>query len=136
GILSPFSGLSEGAGVGIGAKTFLVSYIGGDGNDVTLTAIANGAPGLTNFGPTVNVTQAGPAATPQVLDSNVVFSDVEGNFAGGTLTVSGLLAEDTVAVPSTGNDPGQFQIVENGAVDRLFFEGTEIGGISGGVGGT
>ncbi|MBP7704470.1 MAG: calcium-binding protein [Caulobacter sp.] len=37
---------------------------------------------------------------PQIIDSSVTFSDAEGNFNGGTLTVSGLLAEDTVSVAS------------------------------------
>ena len=58
---------------------------------MTLTAITPGtaAPGLTGFGPSANVTQAGPSATPQVLDNDVVFSDPSGNFNGGTLIVSG-----------------------------------------------
>jgi hypothetical protein len=133
---SPFNGISEGAAVNFAGRTFTVSYVGGDGNDVTLTAVGNGAPGLTGLGPTTNVTQAGPAATPQVLDGDVVFSDVEGNFAGGALIVSGLLAEDTVSVPSTGSDPGEFLIVENGAVDDLYFEGNQIGTIAGGTGTT
>ena len=134
-IASPFNGISEGDAINFGGQTFAVSYVGGDGNDVTLTAIAAaGAPGLSGFGPAANVTQAGPAATPQVLDGAVVFTDAEDNFNGGTLTVSGLLAEDTVSVTSLGNDPGQFLIIENGAVDFLFFEGVEIGDISGGAG--
>jgi autotransporter-associated beta strand protein len=135
-ILSPFNGISEGTGVSIGGKTFLVSYVGGDGNDVTLTAVANGAPGLTGFGPSAKVEQAGPSATPQTLDNAVVFTDAEGNFGGGTLVVSGLLAEDTVSVPSLGFDPGQFFIDENGAVDDLYFEGVLIGTIAGGAGST
>ncbi len=38
--------------------------------------------------------------TPQVIDSDVTFADVDDDFGGGTLTVSGLLAEDTVSVLS------------------------------------
>ena len=34
-----FNGLSEGAGVSFAGQTFTVSYLGGDGNDVTLTAV-------------------------------------------------------------------------------------------------
>jgi hypothetical protein len=133
-ILSPFNGISEGAGVNFGGQTFTVSYIGGDGNDVTLTAASNGVPGLTGLAPTVNVTQAGPDATPQILDSDVVFTDVEGNFSGGTLVVSGLLPEDTVSVFAIGFDPGMFFIDEQGAVDDLYYEGAPIGTITGGNG--
>ncbi len=39
-------------------------------------------------------------ATPQVIDSDVTFADADNDFNGGTLTVSGLLAEDTVSVLS------------------------------------
>ena len=37
-------------------------------------------------------------ATPQVIDSDVTFTDPDNDFTGGTLTVSGLLAEDTVSI--------------------------------------
>ncbi len=37
-------------------------------------------------------------ATPQIIDSNVTFTDPDNDFTGGTLVVSGLLAEDTVAI--------------------------------------
>jgi hypothetical protein len=33
-----FSGLAEGAGFNVGGTTFVISYVGGDGNDVVLTA--------------------------------------------------------------------------------------------------
>jgi hypothetical protein len=133
-IVEAFSGLSEGAGVVFGGQTFAISYVGGDGNDVTLTAAANTAPGLTGLGPVVNVEQAGPAATPQILDGDVTLTDAEGNFNGSTMVVAGLLPEDTVSVLSIGFDPGEFFIDEQGAVDDLYFEGTLIGTITGGVG--
>jgi hypothetical protein len=131
-----FAGLGEGATLFVGGNTLRVSYLGGDGNDVTLTAISAGpgAPVLTGLGPAALVTEAGPAATPQILDAEVEFTDPEGNFNGGALTVSGLLAEDSVSVLQLGTDPGQFLIVENGAIDRLLYEGLDIGGISGGDG--
>ncbi len=37
-------------------------------------------------------------ATPQVIDSNVTCTDPDNDFNGGTLVVSGLLAEDTVSI--------------------------------------
>ena len=113
--------------------------MGGDGNDVTLTAIVGGSspPGLAGFGPSVEIEQAGPAAVPQVLDGDVVFTDPDNNFNSGTLAVSGLLAEDTVSVLSLGFDPGEFLIDDvAGPVDDLYFEGVLIGVISGGTGAT
>jgi len=138
-VSNTFAGMSEGAGVLVSGQAFRVSYVGGDGNDVTLTAIVGGSgpPGLTGFGPSVEIEQAGPAAVPQILDSDVVFTDAENNFNSGTLVVSGLLAEDTVSVPSTGFDPGQFFIDDvAGPSDNLYFEGVLIGVISGGTGST
>ena len=138
-VSNTFAGMSEGAGVLVSGQAFRVSYVGGDGNDVTLTAIVGGSgpPGLTGFGPSVEIEQAGPAAVPQILDSDVVFADAENNFNSGTLVVSGLLAEDTVSVLSLGFDPGQFLIDDvAGPSDNLYFEGVLIGVISGGTGST
>ncbi len=39
-------------------------------------------------------------ATPQVIDDTVAFADADNNFNGGTLTVSGLLAEDRISILS------------------------------------
>ncbi len=39
-VIGTFSGLTEGATVFVNNKAFVISYVGGDGNDVTLTAIA------------------------------------------------------------------------------------------------
>jgi fibronectin-binding autotransporter adhesin len=138
-VANTFAGMSEGAGVLVSGQAFRVSYVGGDGNDVTLTAIVGGSgpPGLTGFGPSVEIEQAGPAAVPQILDSDVVFTDAENNFNSGTLVVSGLLAEDTVSVVSLGFDPGEFFIDDvAGPSDNLYFEGVLIGVISGGTGST
>ncbi len=38
--------------------------------------------------------------TPQLLDADVAFSDADDDFNGGTLTISGLLAEDRVSLAS------------------------------------
>ena len=129
GVSGTFDGVSEGSAVNIGGHAYQVHY-GSD--DVVLTAVANGAPGLTGCGPTVTINASGPSATPQILDNNVSFNDVEGNFNGGfaTLTLTGLLPEDTVSILQIGFDPGQF-IIDTG---RVLFEGNDIGGISGGTG--
>ena len=39
-VIGTFSGLTEGSTVFVDNKAFVISYVGGDGNDVTLTAIA------------------------------------------------------------------------------------------------
>jgi len=130
GVTGTFDGATEGSAVNIGGHAFQISYAANGGDDVTLTAVANGAPGLTGFGPTAKITESGPSATPQILDGIVSFNDVEGNFNGGTLKVTGLLAEDNVSINQAGFDPGEFFISGN----RVLFEGTDIGGISGGTG--
>ena len=138
-VSNTFAGMSEGAGVLVSGQAFRISYVGGDGNDVTLTSIVGGSnpPSLTGFGPSVEIEQAGPAAVPQLLDGDVVFTDPDNNFNSGTLAVSGLLAEDTVSVLSLGFDPGEFLIDDvAGPVDDLYFEGVLIGVISGGTGAT
>lgn len=71
-------------------------------------------------------------ATPQLLDSDVDFSDPDGDFDGGMLTVSGLLAEDRVAVRNEGTDPGEIGV--SGA--NLTYGNVVIGTFAGGVGGT
>jgi fibronectin-binding autotransporter adhesin len=43
-VLNQFAGLAEGATTIFGGVAFSISYHGGDGNDVTLTALANHAP--------------------------------------------------------------------------------------------
>ena len=46
-------------------------------------------------------------ATPQLLDVDVTFTDAEGNFDGGTLSLTGLLTEDTVSVRNQGTGAGE-----------------------------
>lgn len=56
------------------------------------------APTLTGFAPSITLDENTVNATPQLLDADVSFSDVDGDFDGGFLTLSGLLAEDRVSV--------------------------------------
>ncbi len=60
----------------------------------------NDAPTLTGLASSVTVNENTVNRTPQLLDSNVTVADAEGNFNGGTLTVTGLLAEDRVSIAS------------------------------------
>jgi autotransporter-associated beta strand protein len=132
-------GNAPGNVVGFDGRAFSVNYAGGDGNDVVLTALANGPPSLTGFGPSVTFLENDVNAAPEVLDNDVAFSDVEGNFNGGTLTVTGLLAEDTVSIGNQGSDPGQVGF-DNDPLSPGFgtvsFEGIPIGTASGGAGTT
>lgn len=45
--------------------------------------------------------------TPQLLDANVTFADADGDFNGGSQTLTGLLAEDTVSVRNQGTGARQ-----------------------------
>ena len=70
------------------------------------------------------------ATTPQLIDDNVTLTDAEGDFDGGTLAVSGLLAEDIVGLLSTGNAAGEIAVVGS----DVFFGGVLIGSVAGGAG--
>lgn len=47
-VIGTFTGLPEGAGLSAGGHRFVISYAGGDGNDVTLTAVTNTWSGAVN----------------------------------------------------------------------------------------
>jgi hypothetical protein len=77
-----FAGLPEGATQLVGGTTLKISYVGGDGNDVTLTAIAGATstvvvplPNPSVFGQavtlTATVTGAAPTGTVQFMDGAV-----------------------------------------------------------------
>ncbi len=91
-----------------------------------------GAPGLSGLTPAVAFDENHVNARPQLLDADVVFSDPEGDFAGGTLTLSGLLAEDRVSVRNEGTGAGQIGL--SGA--DVTYGGVVVGTLAGGVGGT
>ena len=67
---------------------------------------------------------------PQLLDAVVTFNDPDNNFDGGTLRVSGLLAEDIISIRNEGNAAGQIGF----ASGEVSYEGTVIGTVSGGAG--
>src|SRR5262245_40340866 len=90
----------------------------------------NDAPVLTGFGPSINFGENTVNATPQILDSNVVFVDPDDNFNGGTLTVSGLLAEDIVSIGNQGSGPGQIGF----SGTTVNYQGVLIGTATGGIG--
>ena len=65
------------------------------------------SPVLTNFKTSIAFVENVVNATPQLLDADVTFTDAEGNFDGGTLSLTGLLTEDTVSVRNQGTGAGE-----------------------------
>ena len=98
--------------------------------NVDITAV-NDAMTLTGFGRSVTFGENAVNAAPQLLDINVVFTDPD-SFNGGTLTLSGLLAEDTVSVRNQGAGAGEIGL----SGSNVTYGGVVIGTLAGGVGGT
>jgi Ca2+-binding RTX toxin-like protein len=67
-----------------------------------------------------------------LLDADVTFTDGDNNFDGGTLTVAGLLAEDSIAIRNQGNGAGEIGV----SGSDVSFGGTVIGTFAGGNAGT
>ncbi|MCZ8280329.1 MAG: FG-GAP-like repeat-containing protein, partial [Acetobacteraceae bacterium] len=68
-------------------------------------------------------------ATPQLIDSNVVFTAGD-SLAGGRLVVAGLLAEDRVSILTEGSGAGQIGV----SGSAISYGGVAIGTASGGQG--
>jgi Ca2+-binding RTX toxin-like protein len=100
---------------------------------VNVTA-ENDTPVLTGLRPAVTFAENTVNAAPQRLDASVSFTDADNNFDGGTLTVAGLLAEDTVSIRNQGTSTGQIGF--NATTGAVTFGGTQIGTATGGKGGT
>ncbi|WP_322896208.1 MULTISPECIES: VCBS repeat-containing protein [unclassified Yoonia] len=88
-------------------------------------AAVNDAPIFTGLEPSVTYLENTVNAAGQLLDSEVSIGDPEGNFAGGTVTVSGLLAEDVIALANVGTGPGQIGFDATTAI--VTFAGSAIG---------
>jgi Ca2+-binding RTX toxin-like protein len=71
-------------------------------------------------------------AAPQVIDASVVFNDADDDFDGGTLTVSGVLAEDIISILDEGTGAGQ--IGYNSGTGEVSYEGVVFGIVTGGNG--
>jgi uncharacterized protein (DUF2141 family) len=111
--------------------TFLNTPSAGIPIIINITA-QNDAPMLTNVTSPVTFLENTVNAAPQLLDANVTFTDGDNNFDGGTLTVSGLLAEDAVSIRNQGTGVGQIGI----SGSNVSFGGTVIGTLAGGNAGT
>ena len=94
--------------------------------------MANSVPTLTGLTTPVTFLENTVNAAPQLIAADVTFTDPDNNFNGGALTVSGLLAEDTVAIRNQGVGAGQIGV----AGSNVTFGGAVIGSFTGGSGNT
>ncbi len=99
--------------------------------NIDITAVID-PPVLTGFATSVTFGENLVNATPQLLDADVTFTDGDGDYDGGSLTLSGLLAEVTVSVRDEGSGAGQIGL--SGA--DVSFGGVVIGTLAGGAGAT
>jgi len=90
----------------------------------------NTAPTLVGVTSSVTFAENTVNAAPQIIDASVVFQDLDGNFSGGTLSITGLLAEDRIGIFNQG--PGAGQIGVSGA--NVTYGGVTIGSFTGGIG--
>jgi hypothetical protein len=94
---------------------------------IDIAGIDDGPPPLTGLAASVTFAEK---AAPQLLDADVSFSDVDGDFDDAALTVTDLLAEDIVSVRYQGAGTGQIGVAGAAAA----YGGVVIGTLSGGVG--
>ena len=95
--------------------TFSVASADGTPTSVTINILgtndaANSVPTLTGLTTPVTFLENTVNAAPQIIAADVTFTDPDNNFDGGTLTVTGLLAQDTVAIRNQGTGAGQIGI--------------------------
>ena len=107
--------------------------ISSGGLGLTLTVIAeNDAPVLADFSTSILFQENTVNSAPQLLDSDVSFTDAEGNFNASSLTINGLLSEDSVSVRNQGTGLGQIGL----SAAEVTYGGVAIGTLSGGAAGT
>jgi hypothetical protein len=111
-ITGTFTGLPEGATVLGNGYLFQISYVGGTGHDVTLTAVKVGSttaltssvnPSVLNQGVTLTATVSPAVAGAQTPTGGVDFFDSTNNTDLGTVTLSGGVAKITASTQAVGN---------------------------------
>ena len=68
--------------------------------------MANSVPTLTGLTTPITFLENTANGAPQIIAADVTFTDPDNNFDGGALTVTGLLAQDTVAIRNQGTGAG------------------------------
>ena len=84
---------------------------------------------LTDVRRTATLAENAEQAVPERIDGDVTFTSSNGQFRG-TITVSGLVAGDVVGVANIGSGAGQIGVSGN----AIFYQGTQIGFMTGGQG--
>ncbi len=101
-----------------------------DGYAHTLLFVpTNTAPSLSGLTTSLTVLER---EAPVVLDSDVTVADQEQNWNGGILTISGLDANDVLAVQTVGNGAGETSVTGN----TISVGGTAVATFTGGTAGT
>jgi Ca2+-binding RTX toxin-like protein len=88
------------------------------------------APTLTDLDAGVTMRENLVNAGGVFLDTNVTFTDLDNNYNGSVLTISGLLPEDRLSVHNAGTAAGQIGLSGN----TVTYGGVAIGTLSGGDG--
>ncbi|MDE3739996.1 Ig-like domain-containing protein [Pseudomonas resinovorans] len=137
-VTGTFSGLAEGATTTAGGNSTVLtaSYIGGTGNDFTLTAPINAAPVVGSLnGDSITFTQgSGTVLLDGGSNATVIDSDSP-DFDGGNVTVSivtnGVAGEDVLGIRNQGTGAGQIGV----SGSNVTYQGTIIGSFTGGSAG-
>ena len=91
-------------------------------------ATLNDVPSLTDLTTTLAATEG----VTTLIDASVTFTDVDGNFDGGTVIISGLAVGDVVSVQNTGMCAEEVGF--DSSTGAVSFAGVQIGTLTGGSG--
>ena len=116
-ISGTFSGLSEGGQITVGGYLFQISYVGGTGNDVVLTALT-GNPDTTP--PTATIDQALGQNDPtnaSPIHFTVVFSKMVSGFTASEITFNGSTDAGSLTATLDTSDQITFDVAVTGMTD-------------------
>ena len=129
-----FASLPEGKVVSIGGSLFQISYQGGDGNDVVLTALSATNPVLegTPGGDTWLVEQDTPSSgiVDVFLNGNLIYSAPIASLS--TLTIDALAGNDSLTVDYVNGDPlpsGGLSYDGGSGTNSLAIDGTGLNSV-------